>query len=189
MTDSIVGAYEYVRSSTSGLFYKFIVAIVLLLVGFIIGRICGRLMYKFLHGFEINDNFTKLAGVRMKIEEIAETFTTYFIYFVTVVIVLQQMGIVTTVLHMIAAGVIILIILSTFLGVKDFIPNAIAGFYIQRKKKFLVGQTIKVKGMSGKIDKITLLETRLKTKSGDVILIPNSILHKTEITYVMKKKK
>jgi small-conductance mechanosensitive channel len=188
-TDTITQAYDYVRNSTSGLFYKFIVAIILLLVGFIIGRICGRLVFRFLHSFEINESLSKLSGVRMKIEEIAETFTTYFIYFITVVIVLQQMGLATTVLHMIAAGVIIIIILSTFLGVKDFIPNAIAGLYIQRRRKFLVGQTIKVKGMSGKIDKITLLETRLKTKSGDIILIPNSILHKTEVTYVIKKKR
>jgi small conductance mechanosensitive channel len=188
-TDTITDAYYTVKNSTSGLFYKFIVAIILLLVGFIIGRILGRLMYKFLHSFEVNENFSKLSGVNVKIEEIAESFTTYFVYFITVVIVLQQIGLATTVLHMIAAGIIILIILSTFLGIKDFIPNAIAGFYIQSKKTFKVGQTIKVKGMSGKIQQITLLETKLETKNGDVILVPNSILHKTEVTYVAKKGK
>lgn len=187
-TDTVTAAYQTVKNSTSGLFYKFIVAIILLLVGFIIGRILGRLMYKFLHSFEVNENFSKLSGVSVKLEEIAETFTTYFIYFITVVIVLQQIGLATTVLHMIAAGIIILLILSTFLGVKDFIPNAIAGFYIQSKKTFKVGQTIKVKGMSGKIKQITLIETKLETKNGDIILVPNSILHKTEVTYVAKKK-
>lgn len=188
-TDMVNATYHTVKDSTSGLFYKFIVAIILLLVGFIIGRILGRLIYKFLHSFEINESFSKLSGVNVKIEEITESFTTYFIYFITVVIVLQQIGLATTVLHMIAAGVIILIILSTFLGIKDFIPNAIAGFYIQSKKTFKVGQTIKVKGMSGKIKQITLLETKLETKNGDIILVPNSILHKTEVTYVTKKGK
>lgn len=188
-TDLMVQAYYSVKESTSGLFYKFIVAIILLLVGFIIGRIAGRLVYKFLHSFELNENFSKLSGVSMKIEEIAESFTTYFIYFITIVIVLQQIGLATTVLHMIAAGVIIVIILSTFLGIKDFVPNAIAGFYIQSRKTFIVGQTIKVKGMSGKIVQITLLETKLETKSGDIILVPNSILHKTEVTYVKKGQK
>jgi small-conductance mechanosensitive channel len=189
LTDTIVEIYQLVRESTSGLFYKFIVAIVLLLIGFILGKICGRLIYKFLHSFELNENFTKLAGMTMKIEEIAESFTTYFIYFVTIVIVLQQVGLVSTILHMIAAGVIILIILSTFLGIKDFIPNAMAGFFIQRKKEFRIGQKIKVKGMQGTIIEINLLETKIETKSGDIIFIPNSVLSKTEVTHIKSPKK
>lgn len=189
LTDNIVAIYQLVRESTSGLFYKFIVAIVLLLIGFILGKICGRLIYKFLHSFDLNENFTKLAGMTMKIEEIAESFTTYFIYFVTIVIVLQQVGLVSTILHMIAAGVIILIILSTFLGIKDFIPNAMAGFFIQRKKEFRIGQRIKVKGMQGTIIEINLLETKIETKSGDIIFIPNSVLSKTEVTHILSGKK
>lgn len=189
LTDTIVEIYELVRQSTSGLFYKFIVAIILLLIGFILGKICGRLIYKFLHSFELNENFSKLAGVSIKIEEIAESFTTYFIYFVTIVIVLQQVGLVSTILHMIAAGVIILIILSTFLGIKDFIPNAMAGFFIQRKKEFRTGQRIKVKGMQGIITEINLLETKIETKGGDIIFIPNSVLSKTEVTHIRSAKK
>lgn len=188
LADTIAGIYTSVRESTSGLFYKFIVAIVLLLIGFILGKILGRLVYKFLHSFEINENFSKLAGITLKIEEIAETFTTYFIYFVTIVIVLQQIGLVSTILHMVAAGVIILIILSAFLGIKDFIPNAISGFFIQRKNEFRIGQRIKVKGMQGKIIEINLLETKIETKGGDIIFIPNSVLSKTEVTYIRSKK-
>ncbi|HII71397.1 TPA: mechanosensitive ion channel [Candidatus Woesearchaeota archaeon] len=188
ITGTVMDIYDSVRESTSGYLYKFIVAIVLLLVGFILGRILGRLMYKFLHSFEVNSNFSKLSGVTVKIEEIAETFTAYFIYFITIVIVLQQIGLATTILHMIAGGVIILLILSTFLGIKDFIPNAMAGFVMQRRKTFRVGQVIKVKGMMGKITRITLVETKIQTKEGDMIFIPNSVLSKTEVIYVASKK-
>jgi small conductance mechanosensitive channel len=83
----------------------------------------------------------------------------------------------------------ILIILSTFLGIKDFIPNAVAGFFIQHKKELKVGQKIKIKGMQGTITEITLLETKIETKTGDVIFIPNSVLSKTEVTYVKAGKK
>ncbi|MBW2964407.1 mechanosensitive ion channel family protein [Candidatus Woesearchaeota archaeon] len=186
--DTVVNTYDAVRASTSGLFYKFVVSIVLLLIGFILGKILGRLLFKFLHSFEVNETFSKLTGTTLKIEEIAETFTTYFIYFVTIVIVLQQIGLVSTILHMIAAGIIILIVLSTFLGIKDFIPNAIAGFFMHSNKKFKVGQKIKVKGMQGRITEITLLETKIETKNGDVIFIPNSVLNKTEVTYVRAAK-
>jgi small-conductance mechanosensitive channel len=187
--DSILTTYNAVRESTSGFLYKFIVSIVLLLIGFILGKIIGRLIYKLLHSFEVNEAFHALSGVTLKIEEIAETFTTYFIYFVTVIVVLQQIGLVSTILHMIAAGIIILIILSTFLGIKDFIPNAVAGFFIHSKKEFRVGQRIKVKGMLGKIIEISLIETKIETKNGDIIFIPNSVLNKTEVTYVRTGKK
>jgi len=90
---------------------------------------------------------------------------------------------------MIAAGIIILIILSTFLGIKDFIPNAMAGFFIQRKKEFRIGQRIRVKGMQGTIIEITLLETKIETKNGDIIFIPNSVLSRTEVTYIQSGKK
>ncbi len=188
-TDSMIDAYDAIRDSTSGILYKFVVAIVLLLVGFILGRILGRLMFKFLHSFDLNANFSKLSGVTVKIEEIAESFTSYFIYFITIVIVLQQIGLATTILHMIAGGVIILIILSTFLGIKDFIPNAIAGFILQRKNNFKKGQIIKVKGMMGKIVSITLVETKIMTKEGDIIFIPNSVLNKTEVIHVRVRPK
>ncbi|MBN1544798.1 mechanosensitive ion channel family protein [Candidatus Woesearchaeota archaeon] len=189
LLDTIISAYELVKESTSGVFYKFIVSIVILLIGFIIGKILGRLIFKFLHSFEVNETFSKLTGTTLKIEEIAETFTTYFIYFITIVIVLQQIGLASTILHMIAAGIIILIILSAFLGIKDFIPNAIAGFFMQSHKKFKMGQKIKVKGMQGKITDITLLETKIETKNGDIIFIPNSVLNKTEVTYVRTNRK
>jgi small-conductance mechanosensitive channel len=161
---------------------------VLLLIGFILGKILGRLIYKFMHSFEVNETFSRLTGTTLKIEEIAETFTTYFIYFVTIVIVLQQIGLVSTILHMIAEGIIILIVLSTFLGIKDFIPNAISGFFMHSNKKFKVGQKIKVKGMQGKIIEINLLETKIETRNGDIIFIPNSVLSKTEVTYIKAKK-
>ncbi len=188
-TNTVVDAYYTVRESTSGIVYKFIVSIILLLLGFILGRILGRLMYRFLHSFEVNRNFSKLSGVNVKIEEIAETFTSYFIYFITIVIVLQQVGLATTILHMIAGGIIILLIISTFLGVKDFIPNAIAGFVIQRSQRYRIGEVIKVKGMTGKIISITLVETKIKNKNGDIIFIPNSVLNKTEVIHVSVKKK
>ena len=60
---------------------------------------------------------------------------------------------------------------------------------MQNNKKFKVGQVIKVKGMQGKIIQITLLETKIETKTGDIIFIPNSVLNKTEVTYMRVKKR
>jgi len=186
---NLTNIYVAVKDSFSGFFTKFIVAIIILLIGFIVGKLLGRLVYKFMHSIELNANLNKMSGVKIGLEEILEAFTTYFIYFITIVTVLQQLGLATTVLNMIAGGVIVIIILSTLLGVKDFIPNAVAGFVLQRRGFLQVGEVIKVKGMQGKIIKLSLVETKIETKDKDIIFIPNSVLTKTEVIKVSKKHK
>ena len=44
------------------------------------------------------------------------------------------------------------------------------------------GDKIKVDNLVGKVKKISLIETEIETKSGDIIYIPNSTLTKKEIT-------
>ena len=146
---------EYSDKIFAQFFTRFIVAIIILLIGFIIGRLLGKLTQKALHEVELN-KILKKANIKIRLEEILSNFVTYFIYFVTIVMVLQHIGIATTILNMIAGAVILIIILSTFLGVKDFIPNAIAGIMIQSKKMIQIGEIIKVKGMQGEIHPSTL---------------------------------
>ncbi|MBT5021561.1 mechanosensitive ion channel [Candidatus Woesearchaeota archaeon] len=181
--------YEYTQLHIFRFVSKFVVAIVILLIGFILGRFLGKVVYKLLHSFQLNEGLNKLGGMQFQAEELAEGFTTYFIYFITVVMVLQQMGIATTILNMIAGAVILIIILSTFLGIKDFIPNAMAGLVIQSKKVIREGETIKVKGMQGKIIHISLVETKLETNEGDIIFVPNSVITRTSIIKVKVDKK
>ena len=185
---TIMDSSQEAINTFSGMFTNFIISIIILLIGFIIGKLLGRLLYKFLHSIELNENLNKLAKIKMDLEGIMEAFLTYFVYFITIVMVLQQLGLATTVLNMIAGGVIIIIILSALLGIKDFIPNAVAGAVLQRRENIKIGETIKVKGMQGKIISITLIETKIETKDKDIIFIPNSVLTKTEIIKVHEKK-
>jgi small-conductance mechanosensitive channel len=87
---------------------------------------------------------------------------------------------------MLSAAFLILIILSILLAIKDFIPNIISGFLIYKKNLIQQGDKIKIEGLSGKVRKINLVETEVKTSSGDIIHIPNSTLTKKEL--VVKKK-
>ena len=48
---------------------------------------------------------------------------------------------------------------------------------------------IKVKGVVGTIKEITILETKIETENGDILLVPNSAMTKTEIVKIKKKKK
>jgi small-conductance mechanosensitive channel len=180
-------SFNYVNALLSGFLIKFIVAVIILLIGFIIGKIAGRIVQRVLHELELNKIISKATNVKLSLEEIIGHFTTYFIYFIFIVITLEKLGVGAIAFNLIAAGIIIIIVLSVFLGIKDFIPNALSGLFIHQKGFIKTGDIIKVKGMEGKIIHINLVETMIKTKSGDTIYIPNSILTKSEIIKVRKK--
>ncbi|MBW2982099.1 mechanosensitive ion channel family protein [Candidatus Woesearchaeota archaeon] len=184
MAEWISNAMIYLNNIFSQFFIKFIVSIIILLIGFIIGRTVEKILQKILHEVELNKNIKK-AGIKFPIENIISSFTKYFIYFIAVIWALTELGLTTTVLNMISAVILVLILISLVLAIKDFIPNIIAGFFIHRKRMFKQGDNITVKDLKGIIQKITLTETEIKTEKGDIIYIPNSIIKKE---VVIKKK-
>ena len=153
------------------LFTKIIVAVVILLIGFIIGRIVGKVIHKFLHEIELN-TLVRKAGIKAEVEKKASKAATYFIYFITVIWALNEIGIATTILNMVSGAALILIVISIALAIKDFIPNAIAGFIIYRKDLIKVGDRIELGRIKGKVIAISLIETQIKSK-GDIIHIPH----------------
>jgi small-conductance mechanosensitive channel len=179
---------QFLKNIFEMVFTKFVVAIIILLIGFIIGKLLGKIIQRALHEIELNNLLQRATGIKISLEEIISSFITYFIYFITVIMALSQIGLTTTVLNMISAAIIVIIILSVFLGIKDFVPNMIAGIFIHQKRFINKGDRIKVKDIEGKIIHINLVETRIETKQKDIIYIPNSMLTKSEVTVIKKKK-
>lgn len=175
----------YLDSLFSGFVSRLVVAFIILLFGFIIGKILGKIVHKVLHEIELNKLFHSATKVKVSLEEVISTFTSYFIYFIFIVIALEKLGIGVIAFNIVAAGVMVIIILSIFLGIKDFVPNLISGLLLRRKRFIKEGDKIKVNNAEGKIICMNLVETRIKTSKGDIISIPNSSLTKSE---VVKKK-
>jgi small-conductance mechanosensitive channel len=151
-----------------------------LLIGFIIGRIVGKLAYRVLHEIELNSVLTK-AGAKFGLEKAISNFAAYFIYFITIIWALNTIGITAPILNMISAALLILIIISIILAIKDSVPNMIAGLVIYRKGIIKEGNKIKIDNISGIVKKISLVETDIESDTGDVIHMPNSIITKKEI--------
>jgi small-conductance mechanosensitive channel len=188
MANWIESAANDVVGLVSGLLTDIIVAVILVLLGFIIGRVLGRLAQKALHEIETDRVFRKTANAKFSIEKITGNFVKYFTYFIFIVMALNQLGLTTTLLHMISAGIIILIVLAFFLGIKDFVPNFLAGLSIHRKGMIAEGDWIKVKNVEGKVVGIDLVETRIETKSKDTIYVPNSVFTKEEVVKFKRKR-
>jgi small-conductance mechanosensitive channel len=90
---------------------------------------------------------------------------------------------------MISAAVLIIIVISILLGIKDFIPNFLAGLQIYRKEMVGEGDFIRVRGTEGEVTSLDITEITLKTAKGDMIYIPNSILIKEDFTKLRRKRK
>ncbi len=182
MGQGITAPALYIVQFVEGILNKGVISIIILLIGFIIGRLAGKVVQKFLHELNLDQLFKKATGVNASLEEIAGYSVKYLIYIICIIMVLDQLGLASRILDMILATILIIIIIAIFLGIKDFIPNLIAGLSICRKGFISGGDVIEVNGIEGKIIKINLLETRIRTKKKDIISIPNVVISRNKVT-------
>jgi len=84
--------------------------------------------------------------------------------------ILSELGIsVTPILT--SAGVVGL---AVGLGSQSLVRDFVAGFFVLSENQFAIGDHIKVAGVSGEVEKITLRTTWLRDEHGEVHIVPNS---------------
>ena len=94
---------------------------------------------------------------------------------------LKQLGVVSITLYLLIGAILLLIGATFLISIKDFIPNFIAGLVLYRKVDWEKGKEIKFNGVKGKIEKLGLLEIEIKSKKGEKIYVPNSLLTKSKV--------
>jgi small-conductance mechanosensitive channel/CRP-like cAMP-binding protein len=67
-------------------------------------------------------------------------------------------------------------------ALQDTLGNAFAGLAIQSEKPFHVGHWIRVSDFEGRVAEVTWRATKLRTKSGNFVVLPNNIVSKEAIT-------
>ena len=171
---------KQINTLFSGVLTNIIVSILILLIGFIIGKVIGRLLQRVLKEIKV-DKVLKSAGIKFSMEHFISALVTYIIYFIAIIMALNQLGITTAVLNIISGGLIILIIISILMAIKNFVPNMAAGIFIYQKGIIKEGDTIMFDKIHAKVIKTTIVETKLEGKNKDIIYIPNSLLIKKVI--------
>ena len=166
---------QQLTSIFDNFFFKLISAIIILLIGLLIGKILGRFVRKALYEIEGN-NIMKFVGFRINIEKILGELTSVIIYVFTFYLALSQFGITNLVVY--GTGIVILLIvgISFLLSIKSFIPNLFEGFIARRKYHLKVGNNFKFDNTTGKIEKITLKEIRIRTNNNELLFIPYTYL-------------
>lgn len=165
VTEQLNGLAE----GTIALLPHFIAAGVILIitfgVAFLVGRIVERLMRRSRARQSLIDAIVKLAritlwllGILIAITIIAPNLTPTKL--------LAGLG-----LGSIAIG----------LAFKDIFENFLAGFLILMRKPMRIGDDIECEGLSGQVEHISIRDTFLRKRSGELILVPNSFIFKNPV--------
>jgi small conductance mechanosensitive channel len=173
---------------TKPLYSQILLALIIALLGLILGTIIGKLLQKVLSEIELNRMVRSVTGLNMKLEEIIGKGITFIIYFLFIMWALEKLGLGAIIIKILSWIVIIVIVISIVLSIKDFLPNLISGIYIHLKGVIKENDYIRTKSVTGIIKDIGLVETIFETDSKETVVIPNSTLLK-EIVIKPKKKK
>ena len=152
-------------------------AVIVLLLGLVIGKILGRLIIKTLHEIDTNKMLGKIR-ISYNIEAFIGNITSLGIYVYSFYLSLKSLGVANIFIYMIGSIILLLIGISFLLTVKDFIPNLFAGFIVRKKLKCRIGTKFHLGNLDGVIEKITSHDIRLRTSQGDLIFIPYSTILK-----------
>ncbi len=182
-----MGFFEAALPVAHKIFNNIIVAAIMLLAGLIAGKLVGRFLHRFLSEIELNKTISNSTKISMPADEIISLFVMYIIYFFSIIIAIDIMNLEGILFNALAAAIVIIVLMSIAFSLADFIPNIFGGVFLHQKGIIHKGDIIRANGMEGKIISIDLVDTKLKTKAGDLIFVPNSFLAKNLI--LVKKKK
>jgi len=183
LLQTVVG---FIKGLVMPLLNNAVIAVFTFFIGLIFGRILGKLVHRILHAFDVDKTLVKAMGAKVSVENFAEIVVSYFVYVIFLMFALNHIGLTQWVLYVIAGIAALVALIAAFLALKDLVPNAVAGYFIMRRSFPKVGDTLKVDDVTGKVSQMTLLETRVKTKKGDVISFPNSQLLRSKLEKVVK---
>ncbi|MBU2637864.1 MAG: mechanosensitive ion channel [Nanoarchaeota archaeon] len=181
--DGILGLVK--PEDVSEMMLRLVAAIAVLIFGILGSIIVSKLFKKLLHSFEI-DAVLKEQGIKIPVEEFTSNILKYLLYFATIIWALNVLGMATTILQILLIVVLVIMIIFIILAFKDFIPNITAGFFIHSKGVIKEGDKVTIGAVSGTVVSIDTIETKIKTKEKDIVLVPNALILKTA---VVKKKR
>ena len=117
-------------------FYTIAAGIGILLMGLVLGVLVKKLVYKILKEVELNKIMSRV-GVTYNLEQWVSSILSYLVYLITIVFFLDQLGITSIVLYLVLGAILMLVILTVIVGLKDVMPNFVAWILLQRKDRMI----------------------------------------------------
>lgn len=155
-------------------FPHIITAIIVFVVGMIIVHILNKIVAKTLARSRIDRTLTSFFQPIIRIT----------LYVVVAIIALSTAGVPTATL-LTAFGAVGL---AVSLAVKDSLSNMAGGILLLASKPFIVGDAVEVNGVTGVVQKISILYTQLNTFDNREVFIPNGQISAEQIINMSAEK-
>jgi len=139
--------------------FQVIYAIIILIIGLIVARWLANMVTRVCESHKLDITLSRFLGSVVRLSALA----------FVMIVVLGKFGITMT--PFIAA--IGAVAFGSSLALAGLMSNYGAGLSIIITRPFVVGDTIKILGVSGVVEEIGLAATRLSTEDGEQITIPN----------------
>lgn len=160
-TDWLDGVSDWMRSNAASLFFQFLVFVLILMAFWVLGRI-GRAAVR--RGLDRSN---------LDVSTLARNFfikmTGRLILLLGFIIALAQLGIEVAPL---LAGLGIAGFIIGF-ALQDTLSNFASGMMILVYRPFDIGDVIEAGGVTGKVDKMNLVSTRILTFDNQLLIVPN----------------
>jgi small-conductance mechanosensitive channel len=170
----VVTPIKWLNNLFSGWVARIVVGVLILLIGFILGKLVEKLSRRLLREVDLDSAATKVLHTKVSFEAVISRTLTYLIYLLSVITALNQLGITRTVLYAVSAIIAIVLLLAILLEIRDFVPNVFAG--ILGKKNFKAGDVIALGDIKGRVFKTNLTGIFIETHDSDMLYIPNSFI-------------
>jgi moderate conductance mechanosensitive channel len=129
----------------------------------------------------VNKVFTHRQGNKLQLDQrrvdtmrvLVNNVAQYAIYFLALLMVLQQMGIDLRPV-LVSAGVLGL---AVGFGAQSLVRDIITGFFIIFEDQFAVGDYVTINNMTGTVQEIGLRITKLRSWTGEVFIFPNGTIN------------
>lgn len=159
----------------------------ILVIGFgiIVGNIISIVVKRVLQSFEIEKILSNF-GIGFPLEEFVSSIIKYGTYIAGLVLGVGFLGLEKIFLYGVLFIILGLLIGFVLLSLKDFIPNFIAGLIILIKGKIRIGEIVEIDTIEGKVIHVDMVEAKIRTPDGDVVVMPNVLIMRSMIT---KKKR
>ena len=160
--------------------FQGVIAILTLVVGFLIAKYLSEFIRDLLKTDRIMKRL-KPHGYSEAEVDFMTLLLRYLIYVIAILAAMAQFALGLFIIQIVAIIFVVIMFLVLSYSLKEFIPNAAAGMYINRNKMIEIGDDVSVDEYRGKVKDISLLSTTIVTADNQVVIIPNSIVTRRKI--------
>jgi hypothetical protein len=179
--DNTSGGLQAINTSTiNPSVNNILIAIIILLVGFIAARLLTNLVHWLLGEMNLNKAISRKLQNKIDLEGWIVRVLSIVVYCTTIILALSTVGLTRYVIQYLIYILLFIILLTMLLSLENSANNLIAGIIVRRRYHLHAGNYIFTKNVEGTINKVHWLSVEID-KREEKIYIPYALLLKETV--------